>query len=61
LWWKIGKTPLSILHNVESSPPFWLFSQIEVYRRKPHTIEEVMEIVQDMTGSLDKYMAHSAV
>jgi hypothetical protein len=30
------------LYNVERLPPFWSFSQTEVYRRKPHTVEKVV-------------------
>jgi hypothetical protein len=47
-----------MLHNVESLPPFWSFSQSEVYRRKPHTIEEVLKIVEVMAESHD--VVHSA-
>jgi hypothetical protein len=32
-----------------------------VFRSKPHTIEKVMEIVEDMSESLDEDMVHSAV
>jgi hypothetical protein len=41
-------------------PPFWSFSQSEVYNRKPYTIDEVMEMVEDMTELLDEDMIHSA-
>jgi hypothetical protein len=37
------------------------FSQSEVYRRKPDTIEEVMDIVEDMAESLDKDVVQSVV
>jgi hypothetical protein len=32
-----------------------------VYRRKPHIIEKVMEIMENMTESLDKNVVFSAV
>jgi hypothetical protein len=44
----LRKPLLSILCNAERSPPFWSFSQSKMYRRKLNTIEEVMEIVEDM-------------
>jgi hypothetical protein len=51
------ETPLlSILHNVERLTLFLLLSQM--YRRKQHTIKEVMENVKDMAESLEKDMVH---
>jgi hypothetical protein len=38
-----------------------LFRQFEVYRRKPHTIEKVVKIVENMAESLDQDIVHSAV
>jgi hypothetical protein len=37
------------------------FNQSEVHRRKPHTIEEVMEIVEDMAELLHEDMIQSAI
>jgi hypothetical protein len=51
----LEKQLFSILHNVE-----WLprssrsFSQSEVYRRKPLTIEEVIKIVEDVQNHLTR-------
>jgi hypothetical protein len=44
------KKPAStlIVCNVHRSPLFGLFSQSEVNRRKPVTIEEVMEILESL-------------
>jgi hypothetical protein len=50
-----------MLCNVERSPPFWSFSSPELYTRKPHTIEKVVKIVENMAELLDEDMIHSAV
>jgi hypothetical protein len=42
------KLPFSILRKVERLPPFWLFSQSKVFRRKPNNIKEVMESVESV-------------
>jgi hypothetical protein len=31
---------------------FWRFAQTEIYRRKPRTIEEIMEIAEDVAQSI---------
>jgi hypothetical protein len=49
---KIGakkeELPFLILYNVKRHLPFWSFSQSEVYRRKLHAVEKVVEIVENM-------------
>jgi hypothetical protein len=45
---KTSKFVLLNLHNVKRLPPFWSFNQLEVYKRKPNTIEDVMEIVEEI-------------
>jgi hypothetical protein len=51
----------SKLHIQNTSASNRPLCQFEVYRKEPHTIQEVMKIVEDMAESIDEDMIQSAV